>query len=61
MRQNYGEKRDYRKIDIYWRKLYKASTTWAESCKEAKEAFLIKHNNLNQNEVKAFFANDKPC
>lgn len=39
----YGDKRDYRKIDLY-RKCaagwdYVASTTWARSCKEARERY----------------------
>lgn len=41
---SYGNKRDYPKIDMSvrgdngeWR--YAASTTWAKTCKEAKERF----------------------
>lgn len=43
----YGDKRDFRKIDIFigaygkWR--YAASTTWARTCKEARERYANKH------------------
>ena len=52
----YGDKRDYRKIDIFWRGYYKASTTWARTCKEAKERFLLAHSNLAPSDVKCRFA-----
>ena len=38
----YGDKRDYRKIDIYFMNVYAASTTWARTCKEATEAYAKK-------------------
>lgn len=42
----YGDKRDYRKIDIYLkrpgnRQSYLASTTWARTCREAREHYAI--------------------
>lgn len=44
---NYGDKRDYPKINIFVRHhngkesyfAYAASTTWAKTCKEAKERY----------------------
>jgi len=35
----YGDKRDYPKIDIYAQGIYQCSTTWAKSCKEARERY----------------------
>ena len=52
----YGDKRDYAKIDIYWRGTYKASTTWAKTCREAKERFLMIHTTLIPSEIKCRFA-----
>ena len=40
---NYGDKTNYPKIDIYVDNKYECSTTWAKSCKEAKEKFIDKH------------------
>lgn len=33
----YGDKRDYPKIELYRNGVYWRSTTWAKTCKEAKE------------------------
>jgi hypothetical protein len=35
----YGDKRDYRKIDVYVDGNYMASTTWAASLSEAVEVY----------------------
>lgn len=35
----YGDKRDYKKIDIYVNGKYDISTTWAKTCKEAKQRY----------------------
>ena len=35
MKQQYGDKRDYPKIDIYFNGDYICSTTWARTLKEA--------------------------
>jgi hypothetical protein len=46
----YGDKRDYPKIDIFvmrshgWE--YQCSTTWARTCKEAKEKYIEKNGGL---------------
>ncbi len=37
MNVTYGDKRDYPKIDLYINGVYWRSTTWAKTCKEAKE------------------------
>lgn len=39
---NYGNKRDHRKIDIYVDGKYEASTNWAKNLKIAKEKYLEK-------------------
>jgi hypothetical protein len=55
----YGNKRDYRKIDIYrgaygqW--AYAASTTWARTCKKARAIYADKHGMCLGN-VKALFS-----
>jgi hypothetical protein len=41
MTMTYGDKRDYRKIDIYHdRHGYVCSTTWAKTCREAIDRFI---------------------
>lgn len=40
MRTTYGQKRDYRKIDLFLRGEYIGTTTWARTLTEAREAFL---------------------
>ena len=37
---NYGDKRDYRKIDLSYDGAYICSTTWGRTCKEAKAVLL---------------------
>jgi hypothetical protein len=51
----------YRKIDIFLKNLngtyvYECSTNWSKTCKEAKKAFLNKHNYLDDSQVKCNFA-----
>lgn len=52
----YGEKRDYRKIDIYHKTptglIYLGSTTWAPTCKEAVWRYHIKHD-VPESELRA--------
>lgn len=57
----YGNKRDYKKIDLFtkgkgicnqW--VYYATTTWAKTCKEAKQRFITEHQ-LDSTQVKAKF------
>lgn len=43
LRPDYGNKRDYRKIDIFHHGVYLCSTTWAKTCKEAKDHWLDKN------------------
>lgn len=48
----YGDKRDYKKIDIYLNGVYKCSTTWAKSLTVAKVKFMegyCRKNNLLTN------------
>jgi hypothetical protein len=48
MKMAYGDKRDYRKIDIFLRRPgcvldYVGSTTWAKNCREARERYAVAH------------------
>lgn len=52
-----------KKIDILLKHLngfykYECSTTWSKTCKEAKNSFLLKHNYLNNDQVKAVFSKE---
>jgi len=40
MRSTYGQKRNYRKIDLFLHGEYICTTTWARTLTEAREAFL---------------------
>lgn len=58
----YGDKRDYRKIDIYTKDsihkkevTYRCLTTWSPTCGEAKERYAEKHQ-LPLSQIKAYFA-----
>lgn len=56
----YGAKRNYRKIDIYvgaygkW--TYRCSTTWARTCREAKEKFIEANPNICVGNIKTCFS-----
>jgi len=39
----YGDKRDYKKIDIFINNKYECSTTWAKTCKEAITKYIDKN------------------
>ena len=39
----YGDKRDFKKIDIYYDGKYMGSTNWAKSCKEAVDKYFEQH------------------
>ena len=45
-----------KKIDIFVNGIYKCSTNWSKTCKEAKHKFLLKENYLDISQVKALFA-----
>jgi hypothetical protein len=49
---NYGDKRDHKKIDIFVDEKYRSSTTWAKTCKEAKEKFLASNSQLKDSQVR---------
>jgi len=55
----YGAKRDYRKIDLFrrveagWK--YVGSTTWSRTCTEAKDRYLA-NTGLPREDVRAQFA-----
>ena len=58
----YGDKRDYRKIDLYvysestkrWE--YVGSTTWAKTCREASQRLAALHSNIAISNIKGRFA-----
>jgi hypothetical protein len=51
----YGDKRNFPKIEIFVDGEYKATTTWAKTCKEAKEKFLEQNPNISASQVKCSF------
>lgn len=53
---SYGNKRDYRKIDIYVNGSYVCSTTWAKSCREAVAKYIEQHPEHDEAMVKARYA-----
>lgn len=52
----YGDKRDYKKIDIYYKGEYKGSTTWSKTCKQAKEIYCETWEITDKENVKARFS-----
>jgi hypothetical protein len=60
MPEGYGDKRDKKKIEIFVKDKdgkfqYKATTTWADTCKQAKNEYLKKHSSLKAEDVKCSF------
>lgn len=59
----YGDKRDYRKIDLYLKDgPYICSTTWAKTCKEAVQRYKESRAGLSEetlNRVYARFAKEQ--
>ena len=55
----YGDKRDYPKIDIFWYGKYTVTTTWAKTCKEAKQKYIEKMGGIAPHTVKAHFSKGK--
>jgi len=47
-----------KKIDIFVNGIYKCSTNWSKTCKEAKEKFLEKNPELKNEKVEAYFSKD---
>jgi len=56
MRKDYGNKRDFKKIDIFYDGVYVGSTTWAKNPKEAKAAWMIKNLVASPKLVKCQYA-----
>lgn len=52
---NYGDKRDYKPIEIYHNGNYVCTTTWSKTLKQAKEKFIESHGIVNSNDVKCYF------
>jgi hypothetical protein len=55
MRTDYGNKRDYPKINIYRHGVYLCSTTWAKNCREAREYWLVKNPLVDSKTIIARF------
>lgn len=53
---NYGDKRDYRKIDIFVYGRYVCSTTWARTCREAIARYIERHPEHDMAIVKAHYS-----
>lgn len=51
----YGDKRDYKKIDIFVDNEYVCSTTWCETCKDAIKHYKENPYNKKQGVVTACF------
>lgn len=57
----YGDKRDYPKINIFVNGVYRCSTNWAKTCKEARERFIEKGEAMPYGaKVTAFFDEVRP-
>ena len=58
----YGDKRDYRKIDLFVRsdilgvRQYVGSTTWSRTCREAADQLAKLHPNISRSNITAWFA-----
>lgn len=50
---NYGDKRDYPKIDIYVHGKYACSTTWARTCKQAVNKYMDSKSFIPRNYIEA--------
>jgi hypothetical protein len=53
----YGEKRDYRPIELYHDGRYIGTTTWAISLKQAKEQLLKRYPYFDEDKITAHFLN----
>jgi len=51
-----GDKKDYKKIDIYVDGKYKSSTNWAKSCAEAKTRYLEKNKDIVPSSVRCNYS-----
>lgn len=52
----YGDKRNYRKIDIYVDGIYQCSTTWSKTCRDAKKRFIDNNVIESNKKITAYFA-----
>jgi hypothetical protein len=50
----YGDKRDYPKIELVYGGVYKGTTTWSKTCREAREKFIERHPHLDPSKVRAY-------
>jgi hypothetical protein len=56
LNEAYGDKRDFKKIEIFVKGKYVGTTTWAKGLKQAKEKFLEKNSNVKPEDVVVKFA-----
>ena len=52
----YGDKRDYKKIDIYINKKYVCSTNWANTCKKAVKEWTTKNGIKRSDTITACYS-----
>ena len=57
---NYGDKRDYRKIDLFYDGTYICSTTWARTCREAKAVLLENNGSYGNQKIVQLFGKVDP-
>ena len=55
-RAAYGDRRDYPKIELYYKGLYYGTTTWSKTCREAREKCIAENPHLDPSRVKAYKA-----
>jgi hypothetical protein len=58
-KDDYGDNRDNKKIEIFVNGKYEATTTWAKTCQEAKQKYLEKNKDVDPSSVKCSFADSK--
>lgn len=51
----YGNKRDYKKIDLFCDRVYQGSTNWAKNLKTAKLAMRLKVGLLDACKITAYY------
>ena len=57
---SYGDKRNYRKIDLFYNGAYICSTTWSRTCREAKAALLENNGSYGYQKIVQLFGKVDP-
>ena len=53
--KKYNEQTGNYKIDIFYNGMYKCSTDWSKTCKQAKERYFLLNSKLDKNLIKCTF------